>query len=176
MNSWMLSMLAVLALLAGCGFHLRGDLPGTAQEKTLMMTGTGRGTPFYTNFNQSLTSGGGILAGKAADAAAIVNIIKVAHIRRPITLSSVGRANMFDLTFRVVYEVQTPKGAILIPERELEVRREYFNTQGSPLGQGLEEAQLRIEMEKEASQTLLRQVMIGLHGKPDQPKPAVESS
>lgn len=176
MTSRMPPLLVLLALMTGCGFHVRGDLPGTAHEKTLMMTGTGRGSPFYTNFTQALTVGGGTLAGKAADAAAIVNVIKVAHIRRPITLSSTGRANMFDLTFRVIYEVQTPKGAILIPEKELEVRREYFNTQGSPLGQGLEEAQLRIEMEKEASQTLLRQVMIGLREKPHKPEQPVAPS
>ncbi len=66
---------------------------------------------------------------------------------------------------RVLYEVQNPKGDILIPEKELLVRREYFNTQGSPLGQGLEEAQMRTEMEKEAAQTLLRQVVFSLREK-----------
>ena len=181
-QSRMPPILVLLALLAGCGFHLRGELPGTTQEKTLMMTGAGRGSPLYLNFTQGLTSRGGTVASKAADASAIINVIKVAHIRRPITLSSSGRANMFDLTFRVIYEVQTPKGAILIPEKELEVRREYFNTQGSPLGQGLEEAQLRSEMEKEASKTLLRQVAIGLRerqekpAKPDKPEQPAASS
>ena len=76
---------------------------------------------------------------------------------------------MFDLTFRVIYEVQTPKGDILIPEKELLVRREYFNTQGSPLGQGLEEVQIRSEMEMEAAQTLLRQVVFTLRDKPANP-------
>jgi outer membrane lipopolysaccharide assembly protein LptE/RlpB len=76
---------------------------------------------------------------------------------------------MFDLTFRVIYEVQNPKGDILIPEKELMVRREYFNTQGSPLGQGLEEVQIRSEMEMEAAQTLLRQVVFTLRDKPAHP-------
>lgn len=162
-------LLSVLATMPGCGFHLRGDIPGTPQEKTLFVTGMGRGNSFYSNFTQSLTIGGGILAGKPADAAAIVNLMKAVHIRRPITLSSVGRANMFDLTFRVIYEVQSAKGDVLIPEKELEVRREYFNTQVSPLGQGLEEAQLRAEMEKEAAQTLLRQILYTLRDRPAKP-------
>ena len=76
---------------------------------------------------------------------------------------------MFDLRLLVIYEVQNPKGEILVPEKELEIRREYFNTQGSPLGQGLEETQLRAEMEKEASQTLLRQVVFSLRDKAGKP-------
>ncbi len=159
------SVLACLLLLSGCGFHVRGDIPGSTQEKTLFMTGVGKGNPFYADFRQILTAGGGIMAVKPTEANAIVNVIQVKHLRRPITLSAVGRANMFDLTFRVLYEVQNPKGDILIPEKELLVRREYFNTQGSPLGQGLEEAQMRTEMEKEAAQTLLRQVVFSLREK-----------
>jgi LPS-assembly lipoprotein len=166
MSFRLLPLLLALGLASGCGFHLRGDLPGTTQEKTLFMSGIASSNPLYVNFAHSLNTAGGTLAKKPAEATAIVNVVKVAHLRRPITLSAVGRANMFDLTFRVIYEVQNPKGDVLIPERELEVRREYFNTQGSPLGQGLEEAQMRTEMEKEASQTLLRQVIIGLRERP----------
>ena len=159
----------LLIASAGCGYHLRGDIPGTAQEKTLLITGVSKTNPLYVAFVQDLASRGGTMATQSASASAIINVIRAYHIRRPITLSAAGRANMFDLTFRVVYEVQSPKGEILIPEKELMVRREYFNTQGSPLGQGYEEVQMRSEMEKEASQTLLRQVVFTLHDKNTHP-------
>lgn len=162
-------LLLWLAMASGCGFHLRGEMPGTLQEKTLCMTGVGAGNPLYTGFAQALATAGGALTKKPAEAVALVNVVKAIHLRRPITLNAVGRANMFDLTFRVLYEVQNPKGEALTPERELNVHREYFNTQSLPLGQGLEEAQMRIEMEKEASQTLLRQVFIALRDKPPKP-------
>ncbi|GAB6047210.1 hypothetical protein JCM19379_10340 [Methyloparacoccus murrellii] len=161
--------LAAALLLAGCGFHLRGDLPGTPQEKTFFLTGINRSNPVYANFAQSLAAAGGTMAAKPGDARAIVNLVRVRHIRRPITLSAAGRANMFDLRLLVIFEVQNAKGDVLIPEKEIEVRREYFNTQGSPLGQGLEERQMREEMEKEAAQTLLRQVVFGLREAPPQP-------
>jgi LPS-assembly lipoprotein len=165
----LLLLLALASLWGGCGFHLRGEIPGTAQEKTFFISGVGPGNPVYGNLANLLVNSGGILASKPADASAIVNILKVRHIRRPITLSAAGRANMFDLRLLVIYEVQNPKGEVLIPEKELEIRREYFNTQGSPLGQGLEETQLRAEMEKEASQTLLRQVVFSLRDKAGKP-------
>ena len=161
---WPTLILSVV-LLSGCGFHLRGDIPGTTRDKTLLMTGVSRGNPLYINFTQALTAGGGIVAAKSADASAVVNVMRAVHLRRPITLSAAGRANMFDLTYRVVYDVLNTKGEVLIGEKELLIHREYFNTQGSPLGQGYEEIQMRAEMEKEAAQTLLRQVVLSLQQK-----------
>jgi LPS-assembly lipoprotein len=158
---------AVLAAaLAGCGFHLRGEIPGTAAEKTIYVAGLGRTNPLYGNFAQALSYSGGILAQKPADARAVVNIASARHLRRPITLSAQGRANTFDLILRVVYQIQTPKGEVLVPQQELEIRRDYFNDQSSPLGQGEEEALMRQEMEKEAAQTLLRRVVFSLSHPP----------
>ena len=70
-----------------------------------------------------------------------------------LTLSAVGQANMFELTFRVRYDVENTKGDILLAEQEINTRREYFNTQSSPLGQGYEEVQMRSEI-KELHQRL----------------------
>jgi LPS-assembly lipoprotein len=158
------ALFTAMFLLAGCGFHLRGDIPGTTKDKTIFVSGTNSGS-FYNSFTQALAIAGGISAAKSQDASAVVHIASARHIRRPITLSAIGRANMFDLTFRVIYDIQNPKGDILIPEQELNIRREYFNTQASPLGQGLEEVQLRQEMEQEAAQTLLRRVVFSLRDK-----------
>ncbi len=161
-----LILLGFLLLTMGCGFHLRGEMPESAKKESLAMTGVSKKNPLYVNFVQKLTLAGGVLAAKPSEAFAIINVTKARQLRRPITLSSVGRANMFDLSFLVTFEVQTPKGKILMPERELIIRREYFNTQSTPLGQGLEEAQIRIEMENEAAQQLLRQVLVGLKDLP----------
>ncbi|CAL1241479.1 LPS assembly lipoprotein LptE [Candidatus Methylocalor cossyra] len=149
--------------LAGCGFHLRGSLPGPAETKTLYLTGISRQSSLYANLAQVLSYSGGTLALQPAQAGAIIHVTEASHTRRPITLSRQGQANTFDLTFRLRYEVQTPKGEVLIPPQEMEVRRDYFNNQVSPLGQGEEEAMLRLEMEKEAAETLLRRVVYTLN-------------
>jgi LPS-assembly lipoprotein len=156
-----LPLVAALAL-AACGWHLRGELPGTVSEKTLFVTGLGPKSPFYGDFVQTLSYSGGTLAQAPAKASAVIHIASAQHIRRPITLSQQGRANTFDLSFRVVYDVRTPGGEILIPKQELEVRRDYFNDQISPLGQGEEEAMYRVEMQKEAAQSLLRRIIYSL--------------
>lgn len=157
--------LAALSL-AGCGFHLRGEIPGTAESKTLFISGISTRNSFYGDIAQVLSYSGGTLATAPAKAGAVVNVTLARHERRALTLSGQGRANTFDLTFRVVYDVRSPKGDILVPQQEMEVRRDYFNDQSSPLGQGEEEALMRVEMEKEAAQTLLRRVVYTLNRKP----------
>jgi LPS-assembly lipoprotein len=66
------------------------------------------------------------------------------------------------LVFRLEYEVATPGGEILLPRQEIEIRRDYFNDQSSPLGQMAEEGLIRQEMQKEAAQLLLRRIVYGL--------------
>lgn len=149
-------LMLLLTGVGGCGFHLRGEVPGSIRDKTIMVTGMTQGG-VYGNYVAHLNAIGGRITKKTSDAVAIVNIASVKHIRRPITLSSIGRANMFDLTFRVIYDIKGPKGNTLVPEREISIRREYFNTQTEPLSQSLEEGLIRAEMEKEAALILMRQ-------------------
>lgn len=169
-------LLAVLALVSGCGFQPRGTLPDSFKDKTVTITGLGEGTNLYQLFVSKLKLGGGKLAKKPSQAAVILHIIKQRHIRRPITLSQLGRANMFDLNFVVEYELLGQKGLVLAAPRELAIRREYFNTQSSPLGQSFEEQQYRSEMETEAASILLRQVAILIEHPPETPQTRAEDS
>lgn len=152
----------LILALGACGFHLRGEIPGSAESKTVYLAGLNHTHPFYNDFSQVLHYSGGIITQKPAEANAVIQVRSVHHLRRPITLSSQGRANTFDLLFRVVYQIETPKGEVLVPLQELEIRRDYFNDQSSPLGQGEEESLMRTEMEKEAAQVLLRRVVYTL--------------
>ena len=167
------SLLAAAALLAGCGFHLRGEIPGTPESKTFFISGLPANDAFYGDFRRVLGYSGGKITEKPAKAAALVNFFMARHERRPITLSRQGRANMFELTFRVVYQILTPKGDVLLPQNEMIIRRDYFNNQVSPLGQVQEESMMREEMEKEAALALLRRVVYALKNK--QPEPAAKS-
>ena len=161
------TLLVLMGLVAACGFHPRGGLPDNVKDKTIAMTGIGPSVNLYNLFVKQLKIAGGKFTDKSANAAAVVNVLKQRHIRRPITLSAVGRANMFDLNYLVVYEVHDTKGHIISKAKELIVRREYFNTQASPLGQGIEEQTYRSEMEAEAATILLRQVLLAIENPPE---------
>jgi LPS-assembly lipoprotein len=50
----------------------------------------------------------------------------------------------------------------LLPRQEIELKRDYFNDQTSPLSQTFEEVQIQQEMQREAAQLLFRRVTYGL--------------
>ena len=130
-------ILAVLLTLSACGFHPRGGLPDTMVGKGVSINGVGGSATFYKLLNARLVASGGKVVQKNTDAIAVLNILKQRHVRRPIALNAVGRANMFDLNFVVVFEVRDNKGHPLSGVKEIAVKREYFNTQYSPAESGI---------------------------------------
>ncbi|MGX2041018.1 LPS-assembly lipoprotein LptE [Methylocaldum sp. MU1018] len=155
------------AMLSACGFHLRGALPSTMAAKTLYLDGMSGSELFYQEFSQILSHSGGSLAAAPSQAGAIIHIVRAKQESRSIGLSKQGRTNLYDLIYRVVYEVTTPQGEILMPRQEIEMKREYFNDQSSPLSQTQEEYQIMEEMKKEAAQLIFRRIAYGLSRQPE---------
>lgn len=144
-------------------------MPDTLKSKSIAVIGNtqsagGSGSAMGSNIDALIKAQikkfGGKVATNVSEATIVMNIIRSRHIRRAITLSAVGKSNMYDLNFIVIYQVQDGQGHVIGKERELAIRREYFNTQASPLGQSLEESQYRAEMEQEAAISLTRQLVL----------------
>jgi len=152
--------LAVCLALSGCGFHLRGSGGDTSFAQNLYFQGPGvTESPFVSVFGMALTGVGGSIVASPATSTGIVYLYKARYLRQPITLSRTGRATGYDLSYRVVYDVRSPRGDLLQPRREFEIKRDYYNDQTLPLAQLAEENQIREEIEKEAAQSLLRRVV-----------------
>ena len=162
----LLALAACLALSA-CGFHLRGSGGDTSSAQSLYIEGAGATGSFLGTFAATLSGAGGSVVGSPATSTAVVRLYKASYIRQPITLSRTGQATGFDLIYRVVYDVRSPKGALLQTRKEFEAKRDYFNNQTLPLAQLAEEGQIREELEKEAAQALLRQVANVLRRAPE---------
>jgi len=161
-------LLAGLAL-SGCGFHLRGSEGDQSFAQNLYFDGPGvSGNTFVGVFGTALTGVGGNIVSSPVTSNAVVYLYRAAYRRQAITLSKIGRATGFDLNYRVVYEVRSPKGEVLQPRKEFEIKRDYYNDQTLPLAQLAEETQIREEIEKEAAQALLRRVVNVLRQIPDE--------
>ncbi|HUL13002.1 MAG TPA: LPS assembly lipoprotein LptE [Methylococcaceae bacterium] len=156
---------AVCLSLAACGFHLRGSGPGIAQK--LYLEGLGPGDSFVGTFGNAMSLAGGKVVPEAGQAGGVIHIYKASHFRRYLALSRAGRSVLYDLSYRVVYDVRTPKGEVLLPRQEIETKRDYFNDQTLPLGQAEEEGLIRQELEKEAAQALLRRAVFALSKAPE---------
>ncbi|BBA37111.1 rare lipoprotein B [Methylocaldum marinum] len=154
-------------MLSACGYHLRGSLPPTMLAKTFFVEGVGRGDPFLREFSRILSYTGGSVTATPGQAGAVIHVVHVRQDRRPIGLSKQGRANLFDLSYRLVYEVTTPQGEILLPREEIELKRDYFNDQTSPLSQTHEEVQIQQEMQREAAELMFRRLAYALNRPPE---------
>jgi LPS-assembly lipoprotein len=160
-RAFFIGVLAASCLsLAACGFHLRGTGPAIAQD--LYLEGLPPHDSFMGTFGSTMSMAGGKLASNADKAGGIIHIYKASHFKRYLALSRAGRSVEYDLSYRVVYDVRTSKGEVLLPRQEIETKRDYFNDQTLPLGQAEEEGLIRQELEREAAQTLLRRAVFAL--------------
>lgn len=166
-----LLLLASCLALSACGFHLRGSDEGAKLAHKLYIEGPVTEGSFLSAFGTALTDVGGGIVKTPIAASGIIHLYRATYVRQPITLSRTGRANGYDLSYRIVYDVRSPKGEVLQPRKEFEVKRDYFNDQTLPLAQLAEEAQIREEIEKEAAQSLLRRVVNTLRQLPEDGPP-----
>ena len=153
----------VLMAIAGCGFHLRGSKVGggvdNAFAQRLYLEGPASHTGFATVFVTALTAVGGKQVFDPAESNAIIHMYQATFRRQSITLSNAGKANGFDLSYRISYDVRSPKGVVLQERKEFEVKRDYYNDQTLPLAQQAEESQISEALVNEAAQSLLRRVV-----------------
>jgi len=161
--------LSTCLVLSGCGFHLRGSEGDKSNALNLYFDGPGvTSSGFIGVFGAALTGVGGNIVPTPVSANAIVYLYRASYQRQSITLSRTGHATGYDLNYRIVYEVRSPRGEVLQPRREFEIKRDYYNDQTLPLAQLFEESQIREEVEKEAAQSLLRRVVILIKQTPEE--------
>lgn len=162
-------LVLLLSTLSGCGFHLRGQIDLPERAKVVYLEGVDRGQPFSQQLTELLGFAGGRVTNDRNEAGSVLHVIHSRHERRQISLSRAGKANAFDLIYRMEYEVVTPKGEILVPPQELEIIRQYFVDLRFALGQGEQESQFRMEMEQEAAQALLLRLRYAVKNAPAAP-------
>lgn len=150
--------------LTGCGYHLRGAVDLPERAKLVHLKGVAPTQPFSQEFTELLTFAGGRVTANRMEAGSVFRLVRGIHQRRQISLSKAGKANGFNLSYRIEYEVTTPNGEVLIPVEELEISRQYFVDLRFPLGQGEQETLIRGEMEREAAQTVMRRLRSAVRG------------
>lgn len=140
--------------LSGCGFHLRGAGPIAHANLYLETVQAIQG--FGSDFDDALHLAGGKAVSTASEASGVVHVYQLLSQKRSLTLGRFGRTNEFDLIYRLVFDVRSPKGEVLSPRQEIELHRDYYNDQSLPIAQQEEEGLIRTEMRKEIAQALVR--------------------
>ncbi len=162
-SSAKLSVLLLLGSLIGaCGFHLRKpvDLPDGMDQ--IYVKGLPPGSRFVNYLNQTVKLSDGQVTGDLSAAGLVLNVYNDHMDRREVSLSQTGKANEYELTYLLDYDLQLPDGEVVLPRQSIRVIRDYFNPQINVIGKSEEEGVIRNEMYKEAARTLLRRSEIAL--------------
>lgn len=147
---------AVLAWgLAGCGFHLRGDV---SYAFSTLFINAPAATPFTTDLRRALAGGNTTLVDTAAAAQVILDISGVTDDKQVLSLSGGGRAREYLLTKRVMFALHDASGRDWLPAAELVVRRTYTFNESEVLAREAQEAKLLKDMQTDTVQQIVRRL------------------
>lgn len=147
----------ILALLAGCGFQLRGAYVLPYESIYLSM-------PDYSELGAGLkrairASGGTRLAERPEDAQSSLVPIADARERVILSLSGTGRVRELRLRYRYGYRIIDPQGRDLVPPGEIELARDLTYDDSNVLAKEQEEVLLWRDMQSDMVQQLMRRLV-----------------
>ncbi len=145
---------ALALILAGCGFHLRGQ--ATLPYSTLFVSGP-TGISLTRSLTRVLKSSGVKLVELQQDAEVGLIILSDTREKSILSLSGAGRAQEYELRERVSFRIVTAKEPDL-PASEIVTQRTISFNDAQVLAKESEEALLYRDMENDTVQQLLRRL------------------
>lgn len=146
----------LLMSVSACGFHLRGNIPLSDGIKSMYVMAP-EGT-FKETLEEFLTNAGAELASSKQAADVVLNIRQAGSNRSVGTLDERGKANSFNLTFKVVYTLDDLEGEAIRKRTVInEIRRYNFDPE-LVIESESEEEELLESMEQDAALRILRQL------------------
>ncbi|MES2562507.1 MAG: LPS assembly lipoprotein LptE [Pseudomonadota bacterium] len=151
-----LFIIALTALLAGCGFHLRGAT--TLPFDTLYVEAP-QGSLFATQLRRVIGAGSSTkVVNTPAGADATLRLLTEAREKEILSLSAGGRVRELQLRYRIQYQVSGKDKTIIAPPAEIVLRRDFSFNDQDQLSKEAEEALLYRDMQTDAVQQLVRRL------------------
>jgi LPS-assembly lipoprotein len=147
--------LACIATVAGCGFHLRGDV---SYPFTSLYVSAPAASPLAAELKRALEGGGTTIAETAAAAQVTLDLLNVADDKQVLSLTGGGRVREYSLTKRVTFGVRDTAGRDWLPAAEIVVRRSYSFNESEVLAREAQESRLLREMQTDAVQQIVRRL------------------
>jgi len=161
-----LILLALLSLLQGCGFHLRGtgatDANLPADISPLYIQGLDRGDFLKLELENLFVNLDIQVSDNVAEAASILRISDRKSDRRVQTVNSDGKVAEYQLRESLRFELADRGGDVRVPEQLIELFQIYTNQQDQVLGSLQEESNLREDMWRRMSDQMIRRLSVQL--------------
>ncbi len=168
-----LSLAVTLAVLAGCGFHLRGttELPPVMARTAVV------GIPAYSPLDREIAAAlqGAGMRHEASPvmATALLRIHSERLTERVVGIDALGKASGHELNYHLVFSLQDASGTTLVEEQSVRLVRDQRVDNSGGLVAGGERQLLMGEMRRQAVDTMLRQIRARLMGPGSEPGAAL---
>jgi LPS-assembly lipoprotein len=152
----LLALLSTAVLLAGCGFHLRGQ--AGMPFDTLYLDAANPNTPFTRELRRNLEANKVKLVNTAEQADVVLNIVSETPDKQILSLGGSGRVNEFKLFYRVSMRAYDLKQQDWIPAEEIVMYRDYSYDDTKVLAKEAEETLLYQSMRTDMVQQIVRRL------------------
>lgn len=154
-------IIMLAATLTACGYRLQGtvDLPDNMTNVYL----DGASGQLRDHFIRTFRSSPARIVDSAGQAGLVIKTLNERLDRRVLSLSSIGKANEFELNYKLEYELLDNQGSVLARNQSVEIIREYYNDQEAVIAQANEEQVIVAEMYKQAVRYILERARAQLH-------------
>ena len=156
-----LLLIALVSVLAGCGFQLQGSADSVAVLTTLDVSATQTYGELVTNVERTLTQQG-IAVNPEGGADYRLRLLGERATRRSVSTTNQVSVAEYMLLLAVDFELFDRAGDRLLPLTTISVERVYSFDRGSFVGSSEEEALLSREMQADIIQQILRRLEASL--------------
>jgi LPS-assembly lipoprotein len=151
--------LLLAALLAGCGFQLRGSDGSYSMPFQSIYLAFPENSPLGTELKRNLRAGDTVtIESDAAKAEALFDVLSENRGKSILSLNSLGRVREYLLTYTLVFRVRDAKGNELLGPTEITLRRSIAFDEGQVLAKESEEALLYRDMQADLVQQIMRRL------------------
>ena len=152
--------LALVLLLAGCGFHLRNALTLPPDIGPVRVVSPDPYSPLAESLAQALTRAGAAAPAdpEATEGVATLEILSEQWGDSPIALDNLGRAQEFSLRYATVFALRDAQGKDVVPQQVIELSRDYVAPAADAIGKASERELLSKELRREMNAAILRRI------------------
>ncbi|MFZ5636904.1 MAG: LPS assembly lipoprotein LptE [Pseudomonadota bacterium] len=151
--------LVLVALLSGCGFHLRSALQLPADLGPVAVTAVDPYSPLADTLARAMERAGTTPAATGAlDGATRLEILSEKWADLPIAVDAQGRAQEYSLRYAVVFRLRKADDTMIVPQQAVELSRDYIAPPADSIGRNSERELLVGEMRRDMSASILRRI------------------
>ncbi len=139
---------ALLVMVSGCGFHLRGATPLPAQMAVTYIQGTSPFDPLNNEFRSALEGRGAQVTGEREAAGAILRIFENRTSTEVLTVDSAGKAEEYEIRQTIRFDVISADQQVLVAGQTLSMNRYLRYIRTNVLGTEREGELIRKELRR----------------------------